>query len=475
MWILKDLAKSGFSGFSKIMKNGKVVSARSVVPPLTGFAWPSIYTGKEPKEHKANNFFVINKNYTLDITFYDPKRAKPFWEQLAEAGYKSLIITPPAVVKLPKSEKIDMITGFPLKQKTNSKELASLMKRYSFNEVEGIEKDIEGLHASLNQITKKLKENIRKKVKIAEYMINKHEYDLVFVCFSETDELGHFAMGKEWKRFMFPILREIDSFLAYLVKRVKEENSLLMLISDHGMQKIDYKFLITSWLIKKRFAYLKNIDIARSKKKKKGGEKLYVLRDYLLRSKLSYIYKLLPLSFKHYLMNFAEKFLVERQKEEYVKVYTSDLDMVKTKAFAFMTIDPVCEIFINDKRFVNGIVSSTDKERIKRELIRELKMAKDDKGNKIFQRVWDGKEFYSENKVSINPDIFAYARNNLTIDPIHYSETKLFMKPEAARKGDHMLYGIFGFYPKGRINVKLKDFKITEFAPIVLKYELDKE
>ncbi len=42
------------------------------------------------------------------------------------------------------------------------------------------------------------------------------------------------------------------------------------------------------------------------------------------------------------------------------------------------------------------------------------------------------------------------------------------MKPEDARRGDHMLYGIFGFYPRAKIKARLRNFKITDLASIVI-------
>ncbi|MGC9142562.1 MAG: alkaline phosphatase family protein [Candidatus Micrarchaeia archaeon] len=469
MWVVEELKKSNVIGFSKFVEEGKIVESESVIPPVTGIAWPSIYTGLPPGRHGAKNFFVLRENYALDIIFYDPERAKPFWDALAEKGYKSLIIAPPAVVKPSKNANVHMITGFPLPPKANSKELELMMKKYGYKG-ESIERGVEGGKFSIEKAAKIMLDSVKAKIGISREMLARQNYDFFHVCFTEFDALGHYTMGlTNWKDYMLPLYKEVGSFLDFLMRKAKEEGSLVTIASDHGMQRIYKKFLINSWLVKKNYALIKaNIATNKAGSQRAGGEKLYVFRDLILTTKLRHIYKALPLHIRSFLMRLVEVLLVDRRAGEYVKIYTSDFDMKHTKVFAFMAVDPVCGLFINDKRFVSGCVGEKEKEALKIKLMRDLANARDERG-KIFAHIWDAEKYYGKGFYSgpITPDIFVGARDGLTIDPLHYSKEKLFMEPDAARKADHMLYGVFGFYPKISLHLN-RNFKITHIAPLIL-------
>ena len=115
LWLLRELCKEkGFEGFRRLMNERVIVDSESVLPPMTGPAWPTIYTGLSPEQHRIQDFFVLRSNYTPDIVFYDSEKIRPFWETLAERGHRCLVVTPATVVKLSKNENVDMISGFPL-------------------------------------------------------------------------------------------------------------------------------------------------------------------------------------------------------------------------------------------------------------------------------------------------------------------------------------------------------------------------
>ncbi|MGC8888875.1 MAG: alkaline phosphatase family protein, partial [Candidatus Micrarchaeia archaeon] len=60
---------SNVIGFSKFVEEGKIVESESVIPPVTGIAWPSIYTGLPPGRHGAKmepfNLLVVDVGMSI--------------------------------------------------------------------------------------------------------------------------------------------------------------------------------------------------------------------------------------------------------------------------------------------------------------------------------------------------------------------------------------------------------------------------
>ena len=76
LWVLEELKdEKGIDAFRKLLSNSCINNMESTLPPMTGPAWPSIYTGLEPKDHGVPDFFVMKKSYTPDIVYYDSSAA----------------------------------------------------------------------------------------------------------------------------------------------------------------------------------------------------------------------------------------------------------------------------------------------------------------------------------------------------------------------------------------------------------------
>ena len=172
LWILKELRKEkGFEIFDAMLKKGTLVDLESTLPPMTGPAWPSIYTGLKPGEHGVPDFFIMNKDYTPDLAFYDSYEVPPFWKRLAEMDKKCLLITPATDITLPTYNNVDMITGFPLPAKANTKELRELMKRYGFRGEPDIKADIKSGKMSVEEAVRVFVKSIKTRASIAKEMM----------------------------------------------------------------------------------------------------------------------------------------------------------------------------------------------------------------------------------------------------------------------------------------------------------------
>ncbi len=474
LWILRELStEKGMDAIAKLLKGNYIHELESTLPPMTGPAWPTIYTGLTPAEHGVPDFFVMKDDHTPDVIFYDPIEHPPFWEELAKHGYKSLLITPATDTHLPTNNgNIDLLTGFPLRAKTNSPEIERLMRKHKFDGEPDIEKFIKDGKMTELEASKIFSQSVETRISIAKDMMALTNYDFVFVCFTETDRLQHFVMNKENRKdYLLPIYSKISAFLGELMRMVEKEGSTLMIVSDHGMQPIYEKFLLNSWLIHNGYASLKPkvLQKINSTQKPTKTSKQSAIREKLLKTNLRRVYDKLPHKAKSTVFNILGNISNVEMGGEYVRLHLFHNHLDKPRAFEAISTDPVSTKCINDSRFKNGIVKKGEKEKLKREIARKLEDLRDDSGEKVVKGTIDGGKYYNGTNKFIAADIFVEARDNCTIDIFNFSKDELFMPPESAKSGDHLRSGILCFYSK-----KAKKFtqnaNVLNVAPTILNY-----
>ncbi len=470
LWILKELRnQKGMEIFDRMLREGTLMDMESTLPPMTGPAWPSIYTGLKPGEHGVPDFFVMKKDYTPDIVYYDSTALPPFWKTLAEAGLRCLVMTPATDVRLPDYGNIDLLTGFPLPSKTNSRELEGLMKRHKFHGEPDIEVDIKAGKMTLEEGARIFVKSIKARIAIASEMMSRHDYDFVYICFTETDRLQHFVMGKEGRnKYLIPIYSEIGAFVGKLAEKARSEDALLVVVSDHGMQPIKSKFLINSWMISKGYESLKGSFL----KSLGSGAKeslSYGVREKLLKTKLRMVYDKMPYQVKTATFKVLGSAFSGSAAGDYVRMHLFDLDMSKTTAFAAIANEPVSTIWINDSRFSSPTVSAREKPKVIAKLVSDLRKLKTEEGKPLIVDIIDGPTYYGRTDKFIVHDLFVEVAKGHTIDLFNYSSKSNFMGPEGAKSGDHLRHGIFGFYPASSIKKPAK-MHVTDVKQIILKY-----
>ncbi|MGC8680276.1 MAG: alkaline phosphatase family protein [Candidatus Micrarchaeia archaeon] len=467
--ILKEFeGMKGMEAFNELLKSNSIINLESTMPPMTGPAWPSLYTGLDPGEHGVPDFFTIDHNYVKDLVFFDSHKILPFWEELAERNYKCLVITPAMITKLPLNKNIDMITGFPLPSKASNEKIERLMDKYNFHGEIDLEKDLADGKITLDYIVSEFVKTIKARSNLSKELINSEKYNFVYVCFTETDRIQHYTMNRNDKaKYLLPIYSEISSFISFVLERAKKEGASLFIVSDHGAQEVYNKFLINTFLINKGYAKLK-VDKKLEEKADKSISFRYAIRESLMKYKGTFrkSYEKMPYQIKVLTRNILTKFFPADLSKGNTRIHIFDFDMKQTKAFAEVSNLCVGTIWINDKRFKDGIVKDNEKKILKEKLMKDLREVKSAENDKMFVNVIDADTYYKGTKKFIAPDIFIEAKPHYTIDIFTYSKISLFEKPQNTKSGDHTRFGILGFYPKMSVG---KDPKITEVKDLIMK------
>jgi predicted AlkP superfamily phosphohydrolase/phosphomutase len=476
-WIIKDFYKTHkLQGFVKFMEEGAFTDLESTLPPMTGPSWPSIYTGFRPSGHGVPEFLRMKSNYTKDVVFYDPTIREPFWTKLSGHGIRSLVMTPAMLVRPYDDENVDMITGFPLPARFNNDAMRKAAAKYNYVGEPDIEPQIKGHEITLLQASEKYNAAIETRSRLSKELIEKNKYDLSFICFTETDRMGHFSLNKpEWEDCMLPLYESISDFLLWVHERAKREKATVMLLSDHGEQPIFNKFLMNGWLINNGYAKPKQA-IESGLKGEKSSALKYNIRETLLKSKLrKKVYDKLPSFGKQMVKGAIATTLAGTSSEDYTRLHDFDYDMSKTVAFASIANCPVTTIYINDKRFEGGIVTAKEKPALKKKLMAQLKTIKDEDGKPLIVNVFDADDYYEGTDLFIAPDIMAEIKKGYIMDAFGYQKSgKLFMKPEMAKSGDHLREGIFGVMSYNeKLNysaIKKKKLYVYNIEPTVMNY-----
>ena len=478
LWIVKYLCgKYRMRGFDTFFEDGFLDEITSTLPPLSGPAWPSIYTGLEPREHGIIDFLSLGRNYEkADLLFLDTVRHPPFWDTLSDDGLKSLVVTPVMITNPSNSENVDMMTGWPLKPRFSSDAVKAEARKSGFlgePEIEGV---LKAGTLSVEEGSSRYAKSIRDRARFSKNMIERNDYDLALVCFSETDRMQHYITAKNWEALLMPLYNEVSEFLVWLAEYARGVGGdyEIVLFSDHGSQQIKNKFLLNAWLVNSGYAKLKDSIIESMKKSGSGtASAKYMIRERLFKSGLRKVYNRMPENVKSTVASAAGKVFSGTSGGDYTRIHDFDFDMSGTRAFASVSNNPVGTIFINDRRFADPRVSEKEKPRLKAELARALGALRSPEGDRFVKKVVDGSRYYRGLNGIITPDLLVEVKPAYTIDIFYYSRNSNLMKPELAKSGDHTMQGIFGMLGSdaGYLNAyRKKKMDVCKIAPLIFKY-----
>ncbi len=463
LWIISHLYKKyKMRGFEHFINEGTLTDLESTMPPVTAAAWPSIYSGEHPKGHGVIDFLYIDKNYTRQLIYYEPEGHKPFWEELSERGKRSLVVTPPMVLQKTKSKNVDLITGWPLEPRYGSKELEAAADKFGFKGEPDIGVDLDKKTLPLDKARMLYDQSIKARSEMSKYLIKKKDYDLVFVCFTETDRIQHYALNKpNWEKYVAPLYASISSFVEWVIdySKSKNEDSMVLLVSDHGAQPVKNKFLLNTWLIDNGYAAIRQDKMNVRKRGRMQNAKRYISERIMKLKIRRVVYNVMPSFMKTTVEKMIDESLEEGQDNEHLKIQETDFDMGKTRAFAAVSYGPVGMIWINDSRFSKPTVKHDYKEKLKSEIIAKLSRLKTEEGDRLVIEILDGSKYYKGSKSFIPPDILIELKKETIIDFSYYSTSGIFMKPEIYRSGDHTRNGIFGTTKHIRKSVSLYELK----------------
>lgn len=468
---IMDVGKMPY--MKQIIERGVSGILNSTIPPITAPAWTSFATGKNPGKHGIYDFVVKGSN---NMVMANSRMiiGKKIWNILSDHKKKVGIINFPISYPL---EEVNgfMISGFisPLNAKTYSypPELFSQIGDYVIN-VKALEinKRRSPTKKEILQFIEKIMRAIELRYKAFRYLIEKNEWDFIFILFMEFDKLQH-ALWKylekdepqynkgEIYEYILKCYQRIDAILGEIFEEMDDKTSLII-VSDHGFCSKNKYFFINLWLNKNGYLNRNLTQLIIDKIKEKTGFK----NNTILPSKITDVLRNFGLQKIN--AHFSDLFIPPSHE-----ILLRYINLLKTKAYCPSTSSQ--GIFINLKnRDRYGIVEEGDGyNRIRKEIRDKLLALKDEEtGKNIFENIYFSEQIYHGPALKYAPDlILSPADGYVLLSSLMNLYSKNLVKVTTS-EGTHHPDGIFIAVDKKIIknDLRIDNTNIIDIAPTIL-------
>jgi predicted AlkP superfamily phosphohydrolase/phosphomutase len=269
--ILPWVREGYLPGFKRLMEEGTWGDLKSTLPPMTGPAWSSFITGKNPGKHGVFDFVIRNpEGYDWTLVNATYRKGQSFWNLLEHQGKKVIIFNVP-VTYPPEPLKGIMVSGFLTPPGATDFIHPPELKQALEKEVGSFTPHYPGETYALGREEKFLLEIERmthKTIQTMDFLMRNYSWDL-FVgviqspdliqhCLWKFEDIGHPQFTKH-PRIQGAFLKNyqiIDRYLENLLGRL-DDRTLLFIISDHGFGYIEKEFFVNNWLLEEGYLVLK--------------------------------------------------------------------------------------------------------------------------------------------------------------------------------------------------------------------------
>ncbi len=248
--------------FQQVRTGGVRGIVRSTTPPVTPPAWMSLATGLAPAQHGVYDFWEYEDDRTdsHSLLVTHRKGGKAIWNMLSELGKRVIVANVPLTYP-PEPVNGIMLSGYmapgiqanityPIEYK---QELLQFVPDYQI--------DLHPLVAggkTGNLLTEILKMT-QARVAMMRHLMNSNPWDFFFIVFTGADRIQHLCWDK--------IVAEDPEAIAYY--QVLDEalgmalaslapDDLLMIVSDHGFQRVNRVFAIQEYLWQQGFLHVRD-------------------------------------------------------------------------------------------------------------------------------------------------------------------------------------------------------------------------
>jgi predicted AlkP superfamily phosphohydrolase/phosphomutase len=260
-----------------MMRDGISGDLESTVPPVTGPAWISFITGKNPGKHGIYEFKIQDRNsYRYHIIDLHARSGRTIWDYIGDQGGRVVVLNLPTTYP-PDKVNGAMIGGF----------MTPAGKRDFVHPVDLLE-EIEkrfgpyplyppvpffaftGSDADTDLFLQELTRALEYQFEVALYLVDKLDPDFLFLHIHGSDLIGHWLwhiLDREHPEFRPSALekygakildyhRRFDSAVGRLAGKAGQEANLFI-VSDHGMGPIHKAIDLNLWLLQEGYLVLK--------------------------------------------------------------------------------------------------------------------------------------------------------------------------------------------------------------------------
>lgn len=412
----------------RLMQSGTYAKLNSTIPPSTIVAWNAMLSAKDTSRIGVFSYTYKDKEGKSRLVSSENLKCKLIWDMLGENNKRTVALYVPLSYPV-KPINGCMVSGF-LTPNINNKcayPEAILKKLEKVSHPEIFFDVAVGLagHKGLeiDKLLEKTYEMTDMQIELLKELIVNEKWDFFMSVMIGTDRLQHML----WRHFDNTHRRFIKyskykdalkNYYIYLDKRLGEilklvdDDTIILVVSDHGMIKQEGKININNWLIKEGYLVLKNtVDISKKKR-------------------------------------FSTEFV----------------DMEKTIVYGGGAY--------NARLYINKEKVGESYKKIREEIIEKLKNIPDDKGNKLDTKVYKTEDIYEDTSDPECPDLIVYFDDLRWASNPDLGQEGLYSWESAvgADSAGHSRQGCFIINGKGIISKgMIEDVDIRQIAPTIIE------
>jgi predicted AlkP superfamily phosphohydrolase/phosphomutase len=413
-----------------MMDNGMFATLESCHPPITIPAWMVMMTSKSPGKlgiygFRNRNGFSYNEGWIVNSQSVKELKV---WDLLTNEGKKICLVgVPPSYPPMPVNGNLVSCFLTPKNKRDFTyptdlaTELESLLGgNYLF--------DVPYRIDDREQVLEKLYEMTQKRFTVIKYLLQKKTWDFFMFVEIGVDRLHHmfwkyydkshprYVPNHKYEEVIPKYYKYIDDRIGEILSTI-DDDTYVLLVSDHGTASMKGAFLINEWLIKEGYLVLKNYPNSPTELDK------------------------------------------------------CEVDWEKTTAWGWGGY--YARIFLNVKdRESNGKIALNEYEKVRDKLKEKLIDIVGPKGEKFDNRVFYPEEFYDECNGS-KSDLMVYFDNLFwrSGGSIGYETFYLSENDTGPDDSVHWMDGVFILYNKSKSNhhaSKIDKLSIYDIAPTIL-------
>lgn len=241
-----------FPNLTAIANDGAAGVIDSIVPPESSACWPSLTTGVNPGETGVYGFQDREvDSYETYVPMGRDVQATRLWDRVTDADRDATVMNVP--VTFPPQRNIQrMVSGFlspGVEKGAYPDELRETLEdmdyRIDVNAKLGHKDD-------KSEFMEDAHETIDARFESFKHYIEEDDWDLFFGVFMTTDRVNHFLFkdyeqdGENREEFI-EFYQKVDDYIGRL-RDLLNENTTLVVASDHGFTSEDYEVHCNSWL-----------------------------------------------------------------------------------------------------------------------------------------------------------------------------------------------------------------------------------
>jgi len=244
---LNPLLEAGkMPALQRLIESGTWGTMQSTMPPWTPTAWASIITGKNPGKHGIFDMMWRRPGtYEFTPTNAKARMGTPFWKRLDEAGVRVGMVNAPFTYPCDPLNGF-IVCGFGTPNSASDVTYPREVHQWIEQEFGHYEPAVEPQFlrtASPSEIFKVEREHQARQVQIALEMANRYEVEVLAINLMFTDHANHKMPEMEQVQAAYV---QADKDVDALIQGFQPDN--VMLISDHGSNRLQGNFLLNEWL-----------------------------------------------------------------------------------------------------------------------------------------------------------------------------------------------------------------------------------